>query len=398
MTRYFLALLLFLFFIFNQSIFSQTKSDLEQKKQQIAFDIKKIEQLIYKSINKKKELLINVENLTFKIKLQQDLINNINNQLNLIVEEIRIKNIELNTLLSKQKKIKKTYAEMILKSYKHKSNLNKIMFIFSANNFIQAYKRLQYYKQYIKYKDDQINEIRLNAKLIDDVLESLELQKASKQNLVIENSKIKRTLDKENLMQENIIKEIKKDEKRYSNQIKTKQKQSLEIDRKIEKLIAEATAKTNNKLPEFKLTEEAKLISKKFYENKGKLPWPVDKGLVILRYGRQAHPIVKTTTIQSNGVRILTRENQEVRSIFDGKVYSIIVSKNGSHAVLIQHGNFFSVYKNLSEIFVKKGDVLATKQRIGKLGKNKSSGQTILNFSIFNNGATENPSSWIYKL
>mgnify|MGYP001311773062 CR=1 FL=1 len=398
MTRYFLALLLFLFFIFNQSIFSQTKSDLEQKKQQIAFDIKKIEQLIYKSINKKKELLINVENLTFKIKLQQDLINNINNQLNLIVEEIRIKNIELNTLLSKQKKIKKTYAEMILKSYKHKSNLNKIMFIFSANNFIQAYKRLQYYKQYIKYKDDQINEIRLNAKLIDDVLESLELQKASKQNLVIENSKIKRTLDKENLMQENIIKEIKKDEKRYSNQIKTKQKQSLEIDRKIEKLIAEATAKTNNKLPEFKLTEEAKLISKKFYENKGKLPWPVDKGLVILRYGRQAHPIVKTTTIQSNGVRILTRENQEVRSIFDGKVYSIIVSKNGSHAVLIQHGNFFSVYKNLSEIFVKKGDVLATKQRIGKLGKNKSSGQTILNFSIFNNGVTENPSSWIYKL
>ncbi len=390
--------MLFLFFIFNQSIFSQTKSDLEQKKQQIAFDIKKIEQLIYKSINKKKELLINVENLTFKIKLQQDLINNINNQLNLIVEEIRIKNIELNTLLSKQKKIKKTYAEMILKSYKHKSNLNKIMFIFSANNFIQAYKRLQYYKQYIKYKDDQINEIRLNAKLIDDVLESLELQKASKQNLVIENSKIKRTLDKENLMQENIIKEIKKDEKRYSNQIKTKQKQSLEIDRKIEKLIAEATAKTNNKLPEFKLTEEAKLISKKFYENKGKLPWPVDKGLVILRYGRQAHPIVKTTTIQSNGVRILTRENQEVRSIFDGKVYSIIVSKNGSHAVLIQHGNFFSVYKNLSEIFVKKGDVLATKQRIGKLGKNKSSGQTILNFSIFNNGVTENPSSWIYKL
>tara|TARA_Y100001968_G_C19069970_1_gene577872 strand:- start:110 stop:709 length:600 start_codon:yes stop_codon:yes gene_type:complete len=199
-------------------------------------------------------------------------------------------------------------------------------------------------------------------------------------------------------MQENIIKEINKDKKRYSNQIKVKQKQSLEIDKKIEKIIAEATAKANNKLPEFKLTEEAKLISKKFNENKGKLPWPVEKGLVILRYGRQPHPIVKTTTIQSNGVRILTSENQEVRSIFDGMVYSIIVSKNGSHAVLIQHGNFFSVYKNLSEIFVKKGDILFTKQAIGKLVKNKSSGQTILNFSIFNNGSTENPSSWIYKL
>ena len=398
MMRYFLALLFCLSFFFNQALSSQTKSDLEQKKEQLAFDIKNIELLIDKSKNKKRELLTNVENLRFKIKLQQDLIININNQLNLIVEEIETNNIQLNSLLSKQKKIKKDYAAMVLKSYKHKSNINKIMFVFSANNFTQAYKRLQYYKQYIKYKDRQVKEIKLTTKLINEVLGSLELQKEAKQLLVIENQKIKTTLDDENLMQENIIKEIKKDEKRYSNQIRVKQKQSLEIDKKIEKIIAEATAKANNKLPEFKLTEEAKLISKKFNENKGKLPWPVEKGLVILRYGRQPHPIVKTTTIQSNGVRILTSENQEVRSIFDGMVYSIIVSKNGSHAVLIQHGNFFSVYKNLSEIFVKKGDILSTKQAIGKLVKNKSSGQTILNFSIFNNGATENPSSWIYKL
>ena len=128
------------------------------------------------------------------------------------------------------------------------------------------------------------------------------------------------------------------------------------------------------------------------------MPWPVEKGLVVLRYGKQPHPIVKTTTIQSNGVRILTNDNQEVRAIFDGIVYSIIVSKNGSHAVLIQHGNFFSVYKNLSEIYIKKGDPINTKQSIGKLSRNKSSGQTILNFSIFKDGSTENPSTWIYNL
>ena len=134
MMRYFLALLFCLSFFSNQALFSQTKSDLEQKKQQLAADIKNIELLIDKSINKKRELLTNVENLRFKIKLQQDLIININNQLNLIVEEIKTNNIELNTLLSKQKKIKKDYAAMVLKSYKHKSNINKIMFVFSANN------------------------------------------------------------------------------------------------------------------------------------------------------------------------------------------------------------------------------------------------------------------------
>ncbi len=387
------------FFLFSQSILSQSKEDLETKKQVLKTEIQNIETLIKKSTNKKRDLLTNVENLKFKINLQKDLISNINSQLNIIVDQIESNNLELKSLSEKQEKTKKEYAEMVLKSYKHKSSLNKIMFVFSSNNFAQAYKRLQYYKQYVKYKDKQINEIKLTTKLIDSVLKGLKTQRAEKQVLIDENQNIKDNLDNENLQQEKMILEIRKDEKRYANQIKTKQKQSLEIDKQIQKIIAEAIARTKNKnQPQFKLTAEAKLISKKFVENKGKLPWPVEKGLVVLRYGKQPHPIVKTTTIQSNGVRILTNDNQEVRAIFDGIVYSIIVSKNGSHAVLIQHGNFFSVYKNLSEIYIKKGDPINTKQSIGKLSRNKSSGQTILNFSIFKDGSTENPSTWIYKL
>ena len=387
------------FFMLSQSIFSQSKEDLEIKKQALKTEIQNIETLIQKSTNKKRNLLTSVENLKFKINLQKDLISNINNQLNIIVDQIESNNLELKSLSEKQIKTKKEYAEMILKSYKHKSKLNKIMFVFSSNNFAQAYKRLQYYKQYVNYKDKQINEIKLTTKLIDSVLKGLKNQMAAKQLLIDENQNIKDNLDNENLQQEKMVLEIRKDEKRYANQIKSKQKQTVEIDKQIQKIIAEAIARTSNKnQTEFKLTAEAKLISKKFAENKGKLPWPVEKGLIVLRYGKQPHPIVKTTTIQSNGVRILTNDNQEVRAIFDGIVYSIIVSKNGSHAVLIQHGNFFSVYKNLSEIYIKKGDPIITKQSIGKLSRNKSSGQTILNFSIFKDGSTENPSIWIYKL
>ena len=387
------------FFMLSQSIFSQSKEDLEIKKQALKTEIQNIETLIQKSTNKKRNLLTSVENLKFKINLQKDLISNINNQLNIIVDQIESKNLELKSLSEKQIKTKKEYAEMILKLYKHKSKLNKIMFVFSSNNFAQAYKRLQYYKQYVNYKDKQINEIKLTTKLIDSVLKGLKNQMAAKQLLIDENQNIKDNLDNENLQQEKMVLEIRKDEKRYANQIKSKQKQTVEIDKQIQKIIAEAIARTSNKnQTEFKLTAEAKLISKKFAENKGKLPWPVEKGLIVLRYGKQPHPIVKTTTIQSNGVRILTNDNQEVRAIFDGIVYSIIVSKNGSHAVLIQHGNFFSVYKNLSEIYIKKGDPIITKQSIGKLSRNKSSGQTILNFSIFKDGSTENPSIWIYKL
>jgi len=396
----FVLTILFLFSLLGDGmLFAQSKETLERKRQELTSDIKQIEKLIDNSLNKKRALVTNLENLKFKIDLQKKLIMNINNQLNIIVDEIDRNNIELNQLLKKQKKVKEDYASMVLKSYKHKSKLNRIMFVFSANNFTQGYKRLQYYKQYIKYKDKQIKQINLTTTLIDNVLEELDEQKNQKKNLILANEKIKINLDKENLTQKNMIVEIRSDEKRFTNQIRIKQKQAQDIDKQIEMIIAEATAKVKNKgLPEFNLTEEAKLISKKFNENKGKLPWPVEKGIVILKYGKQPHPIVRTTTIQSNGVRILTSKNQEVRAIFDGKVYSIIVSKNGSHAILIQHGNFFSVYKNLTEIYVKKGEIIETKQVIGKLNTNKSTGQTILNFSIFKDGVTQNPSVWIYKM
>ena len=396
----FVLTILFLFSLLGDGmLFAQSKETLERKRQELTSDIKQIEKLIDNSLNKKRTLVTNLENLKFKIDLQKKLIMNINNQLNIIVDEIDRNNIELNQLLKKQKKVKEDYASMVLKSYKHKSKLNRIMFVFSANNFTQAYKRLQYYKQYVKYKDKQIKQIKLTTTLVDNVLEELDEQKTQKKNLILANEKIKINLDKENLIQKNMIVEIRSDEKRFTNQIRIKQKQAQDIDKQIEMIIAEATAKVKNKgLPEFNLTEEAKLISKKFNENKGKLPWPVEKGIVILKYGKQPHPIVRTTTIQSNGVRILTSQNQEVRAIFDGKVYSIIISKNGSHAILVQHGNFFTVYKNLSEIYVKKGETIETKQVIGKLITNKSSGQTILNFSIFKDGVTQNPSVWIYKM
>ncbi len=398
-TNFFLTILFLLFFLGEGTLFSQSKEDLEEKRKELVSEINQIEKLIDNSLNKKRTLLTNLENLKFKIDLQKKLIININTQLNLIVNDIEVKNKELNQLLKKQKKVKEDYALMVLKSFKHKSKLSKIMFVFSSNNFTQAYKRLQYYKQYVKYKNKQIKQIKLNSQLIDIVLKGLGEQKNKKQNLILANEKIKLNLDNENLIQRKMIIEIRNDEKRYINQIKTKQKQADDIDKKIEKIIAEATAKAKRQgLTEFNLTAEAKLISKKFAENKGKLPWPVEKGIVILKYGKQPHPVVRTTTIQSNGVRILTSANQEARAIFNGKVYSIIISKNGNYAILIQHGNFFSVYKNLSEIYVKKGETIETKQVIGKLNKNKSTGQTILNFSIFKDGATQNPSSWIYKM
>ena len=390
-------ILLVIVFI-SSSLSSQTKLDLENQKKQIQDDIKKIELKLTTNSKQKKLIVSNAEDINYKIKLQQNLINNINSQLNLILVEIDRNERRLSNLKQRELTLKDELSKMLLSAYKKKSNLNKLMFIFSSTSFQQAYKRIQYFKQYANFQNKTLSKIKINSNDIKNVIVVLDSQKTNKKLLIDENEEIKRDLSIEYTGLNNLIAEVNKNQKRYSSEIKQKQKLSREIDKKIQRLIEEALAKAKKKEVRFELNEESKLISKTFNANKGKLPSPVIRGSVVLGFGKQPHPIVKTTTIQSNGVRIRTSSDVEARTIFNGEVYSIIKSKNNTHTILIQHGNFFTVYKNLSDIYVKKGDKLKTKDSIGKIATDPLNGQTILSFSIFNNGVPQNPRFWIYKM
>ena len=391
-------IILLLIVLISSSVSSQTKQDLENQKKQIQEDIKKIELKLKTNSKQKKLIVSNAEDINYKIKLQQNLINNINSQLNLILREIDRNENRLSDLKQRELILKDELSKMLLSAYKKKSNLNKLMFVFSSTSFQQAYKRIQYFKQYANFQSKTLSKIKINSNDIKNVIVVLDSQKTNKKLLIDENEEIKRDLSIEYTGLNNLIAEVNKNQKRYSAEIKQKQKLTREIDKKIQKLIEEALAKAKKKDGRFELTEEAKLISKNFNANKGKLPSPVIRGSVVLGFGKQPHPIVKTTTIQSNGVRIRTSSDVEARTIFNGVVYSIIKSKNNTHTILIQHGNFFTVYKNLSDIYVKKGDKLKTKDSIGKIATDPLNGQTILSFSIFNNGVPQNPRFWIYKM
>tara|TARA_S200000501_G_scaffold281539_1_gene265631 strand:+ start:6473 stop:7663 length:1191 start_codon:yes stop_codon:yes gene_type:complete len=390
-------LLFFLLFIVTD-LRSQSKQSLEIQKIEIKNEIKVIEQKLSNSSKKKGLIISNAEDLSYKIKLQQNLISNINSQLNLILNEIDDNEIQLSNLKNKELSLKEELAKMLLIGYKKKSNLNKLMFIFSSSSFQQAYKRIQYFKQYANFQVKTLSKIKLISSEIENVIIVLDSQKTNKQLLISENENIKKELSIQYSDLNELIAQVNKDQKKYKNEIKQKQKLSRDIDKKIEKLIREALANSKRNDDGFKLSEEAKLISKNFNANKGRLPSPVIRGNVVLGFGKQPHPIVKTASIQSNGVRIRTSSDVDARTIFDGQVYSIIVSKNNSRTVLIQHGNFFTVYKNLSQIYVSKGDKLKTKEAIGKIATDPLNGQTILSFSIFYNGVPQNPKTWIYKL
>ena len=391
-------ILLFFLLLIVTDLRSQSKQTLEKQKKEIQNEIKVIELKLSNSSKKKGLIISNAEDLNYKIKLQQNLISNINNQLNLILNEIDANEIQLTNLKNKEVSLKEELAKMLLTGYKKKSNLNKLMFIFSSSSFQQAYKRIQYFKQYVNFQNKTLLKIKSTSSEIENVIVVLDSQKTNKQLLINENENIKRELSIQYDDLNKLIAEVNKDQKKYKNEIKQKQKLSRDIDKKIEKLIREALANSKRNDGGFKLSEEAQLISKNFNANKGRLPSPVIRGNVVLGFGKQPHPIVKTATIQSNGVRIRTSSDVEARTIFDGEVYSIIISKNNSRTVLIQHGNFFTVYKNLSQIYVSKGDKLKTKEVIGKIATDPLNGQTILSFSIFYNGVPQNPRTWIYKL
>ena len=391
-------ILLFFLLLIVTDLRSQSKQALEKQKKEIQNEIKVIELKLSNSSKKKGLIISNAEDLSYKIKLQQNLISNINNQLNLILNEIDANETQLSNLKNKEVSLKEELAKMLITGYKKKSNLNKLMFIFSSSSFQQAYKRIQYFKQYVNFQNKTLLKIKSTSSEIENVIVVLDSQKTNKQLLINENENIKRELSIQYDDLNKLIAEVNKDQKKYKNEIKQKQKLSKDIDKKIEKLIREALANSKRNDGGFKLSEEAQLISKNFNANKGRLPSPVIRGNVVLGFGKQPHPIVKTATIQSNGVRIRTSSDVEARTIFDGEVYSIIISKNNSRTVLIQHGNFFTVYKNLSQIYVSKGDKLKTKEVIGKIATDPLNGQTILSFSIFYNGVPQNPRTWIYKL
>lgn len=397
----------FLFLLANSLLFSQSNKqlELEERRQELRREIQQINELVSKNKSKEKSQLSLIEDLNYKISVRNNLIKVTNQQANLLTREIHVNQKKITTLRDELKVLKENYAAMIVKSHKSKNEQSRVMFLLSSSNFDQAYKRLQYMKQYADYQKEQGEMIKSKTAELQKINIDLLKQKENKQKLIAENKIAQKTLIIEQKQHESLMNTIKKDLNKYALQIKSKQREANKIDKEIDKIIAAAIAnsskaaeKTTNTAGGLALTPEEKVLAANFVSNKGILPWPVEKGLIKLRYGKQRHPIVKTATIQSNGVRIATEKSAKVRAVFNGEVSAVIVIKNGNPTVLIQHGNYYTAYKNLAKVYVKKGDKVKTKQNIGEVFTNPSNGETVLSFSVFKERNTQNPSEWIYKM
>jgi len=413
MKKRFYILVFSVLFFGNFSALAQPgnkQQQLEQQRESILNDIKKINTLLFKTRGVKKTVLSEVEDINQRIKAQQNLIRVTNQQANLLTRKINENLTQISLLRNELQTLKEDYAAMVQKSYKSKSQQSRVLFLLSSEDFLQAYKRVQYMKQYANHRKKQGESIKAKTELLQQLNLDLIDQRKEKDLLISENIAAKAKLKKEKDLQQTLITSLKKEESTFTKQIRAKQQKANKINGQIKKLIRDAIAAANKKAREnkskttiasatkFALTPEAAAIAKDFKNNKGKLIWPVKQGLVINKYGTRQHPQFPNVTQTFHGVEIATNANAQARAVFNGEILQIQQLKNANKAVMIQHGDYITIYYNLATISVKKGDKVSTKDPIGKVFTHPVTKQTVIKFMVYRNDTEMNPSDWVYKM
>lgn len=403
-------ILFFIVLFASSALFSQTRKELENQRKKYKSEIKQLNNLLFKEVKKERNVLEELKDIQQKIEVRNKLINTINLEAKLLSNEIRKNEKQIAKLNKNLADLKKDYGNMIYKSYKSKSQQSRAMFLLSSENFYQAYKRLEYMKQYTSFRKKQGEEIVSQTFFIGKMNDSLLYQKQIKDTLILSEINQKKAIESDKNKQENLLSLIKKKENKYKKDLKKTIQEEKRVAAKIDKVIKEeieranrlALAKLKNKPKtvkknEFILSPEAKALAARFDLNKGKLPWPVSEGIIVRRFGVQPHPIFPGITINSTGVHFVTSEGGEAKSIFDGEVFNVLIGSGGKKNVLVRHGNYITSYNNLENSYVKKGDKVKLGQSLGKIFTDKINGKTTLVFVLLKNTVKLNPASWMLK-
>jgi septal ring factor EnvC (AmiA/AmiB activator) len=380
-------------------VVAQNRSDLQKRKKKLQEEIQWSNDALNQNKNKKNYSVSQLKTLKQKISIRSQLIETIQKEVAYIKEEIGLNEQKTSRLETELDSLKVDYSNLIQQAYKSQKHFNRLLFILSSEDFQQAYKRAAYMNQIAQYRQLQAQNI-FNKQ--DDLEKSnlvLEKQWSIKQNL-IDNKRLEKELLNQEQAQQNLsLLALSKKEKELKEALKKKKKKREKIQKEIERIIAEELRKrtkvTSKK--EFLSTPEAIALSNSFSSNKGKLPWPVGKGLIISKFGKQKHPILSGVYVENNGVEIATESHSACRSVFKGKVSSVLTMPNGIKVIMIRHGEFISVYSNLSEVYVEKGDVLNTKQKVGLVYTSKQEGSTIVDFQLWKGSQKLNPQYWLMK-
>jgi septal ring factor EnvC (AmiA/AmiB activator) len=432
-----IAALLFSFHVFAQPAGKGNKQELQNKSKRLNKEIEEINDLIKETAQNKEASVGNLQNLNLRLTKRAELISTITEQLRQIEAEIKKNEKEVESLRAQLKKLKDEYGRMIVQAQKHQDAYSGMMFIFSSESFSQAYARLKYIQQYAVYRKKQAQDILKTEDAILEKLRELKLRRSEKNALLGIQEQEVTQLASEKTEQEKVLTTLQKREKELKKELEKKKRDAIQLQLAIRRMIDEEIRRKNEEIRKkneeaaAKAAEEAKknavanktekkatkptsavptpkenptepilndeaiALSEDFANNRGKLPWPVVKGVICEGYGEHEHPAIKGFMMFNNGVEICATKGMQARAVFSGEVTGIADSPTGGKLVIIRHGEYLSVYSNLEEVLVKKGQKVTVKQPIGTVMYNEDEGKTSMSLQIWKGQKTMDPAAWL---
>lgn len=373
--------------------YSQSIEAIKKKNEKTEKEIAYLNKLLDNARNDQSATIQKITIINQKIEKGKEMIQSLTKEMDYIESRINDNEHVKSNLEADKKQMLDFYAKMVYETWKKRNTSDKLVYIFSASSFSQAYARYKYFEQVQDYSKRQLKQIeQTNDSLttINTQLAKLIAQKNAAQSKIFAQNN---ELIKEQNQANKYIGELKKKEKELVRKLDTEIKNRERFKKELEKLIAAQAKKSGSKNSNYKLTPEEKLISDDFAKNKGKLPWPVEQGFVSEKFGINIHPVFKQVKLNNAGITITTSRNADVRAVFKGVVTEIMFIPGDNNVVIVRHGNYLTVYSNLVEIFIKKGDTVNVKQRIGKLA---SSGEnSTLNFQVWKDKDNMDPQLWL---
>jgi septal ring factor EnvC (AmiA/AmiB activator) len=390
------------------------KEKLEQRKTQLQDEIEVANGILKKTQKDKELTLSQVRALDKKVKAREELIRTVQAQITNSDREIRRQKNEIARLDGEIKTLKEKYAGMIREAQKRGTPSSALAFVFASDDLQQALKRLYFLRQYSGFRQTQVEEIKALQAEKAKAITAIEAEQGRKRQLLGQEVAQKQELVAEKSQQEAAVAKLKKKESQIATDIKKKRSELQKLEKQIQKIIqdelkrqreaarkqAEAqnpgsTTQTGSSSTSFALTPEGAALAKDFASNKGKLPWPVERGIITQNFGENPVPGTSGVTIKNPGVDIGTPSKSGVRAVFNGEVSTVVRIPGANRVVLIRHGNYFTVYSNLDEVYVKTGDKVTTKQSIGRVAADPETGESTLHFELWMDTNNQDPKPWL---
>jgi septal ring factor EnvC (AmiA/AmiB activator) len=402
--------LLLFFLVLGAVGYGQQKSaaqkELEERKAALTQEIAQITEWVKEQQQVRGSVVDRIRILDRKQSALENLIALSAREVQFLQRQIDQSSNEINSLEVELRRLKEDYARVVQSAYQKKLEKNKLLFLLSASSFNEARRRMNYLLQYAEYRTIQAKRIEEKQLELQEKEKALQGQLEAQQEKIAENQLQRDELESDKRVQERLVAETRKQERKYRAELASREKERKRIDQEIDRLIREAIARANrekakansNAKDAFVLTPEAKRIAASFEANKGRHLWPVEKGIKSIGYGTYADKLYPSLKHFNNGVTIATASGAKARAIFEGEVMQIMSNRQGIKGVYVRHGDYITMYYNLAEVFVSEGQQLEAKQEIGRIHTDQVDKQTTLKFYLYQNTTRLNPELWVYQL